>query len=345
MPKKLNLKPQERQELIRLEKQIKDKTIAIRIRIILALDLGYTNQQVAELFLIDEDTVTKWKRKYLKGKLLSDWLATNHQGYAGKLTPNQEQLVDKYVGVEVVTDCQQVVDYIMSEFGLAYTVDGITKLLHRLKFTYKQTVIIPAKLDPQKQAEFVAKYENLKKNLKKTEKVLFMDGVHPTHNTHKVRCWVKVGENKTIKTNSGRDRLNIQGAFEVEGTEVVTHFSDTINAQAVIEFLDKIQAHYFRCSLIYLICDNARYYHSKLVQAHLQKSDCRIRLIFLPSYSPNLNLIERLWRYVHKNVIGVKFREKFKEFDYDIRYFFDHIDDHRQDLRSFIGTRPHLITT
>lgn len=343
MPK-IKLKPEERDELIRLEKQIKDKAIGIRIRIILALDLGYSNQEVSDILLVNEDTVNKWKRKYFKGRLLSDWLQTNHQGYSGRLSDDQLKQVEEFVKDGVITDCQEVVEYIRKNFGVRYTIDGVTKLLHRLKFVYKQTVVIPSKLDTQKQAEFLQRYEQLKAKLKANEKILFMDGVHPTHNTHQVRCWVKKGENKTIKTNTGRSRLNIQGAYEIENTQVVTHFSDTINTVTVIEFLDKIQAHYWWCAMIYLICDNATYYKNKLVQEYLARPGCCIKLIFLPSYSPNLNFIERLWKYMHQKVIGVKYREKFKEFDFDIRYFFDHLDEHQEAIQSFVGNRLHLIT-
>lgn len=340
--KGIKLTEDERRELVKLEKQIPHKGIGIRIRIILALDLGYTTQEVAEILLVDEDTVTKWKKKYLQSRYLSDWLGTEYQGYQGKLTKDQERRVETFVEDEVVKDCQQVADYIKNLFGVEYTIDGITKLLHRLGFVYKQTVVVPAKADKAKQEAFLSQYAQLKQNLKATEKILFMDGVHPTHNTRTVRCWIKKGFNKQIKTNSGRARLNIQGAFDLEEIQAVTYFSETINAQAVIEFFNKVQAVY-SSTLIYLICDNATYYKNKDVKAYLNQPNCRLKLIFLPSYSPNLNFIERLWKYLHQKIIGVKYREKFKEFKYDITEFFEHLDDYKEDLRPFIGTKLRLI--
>ena len=79
---------------------------------------------------------------------------------------SQLQQIERYVKDGVITDCQQVVDYIQDNFGIDYTADGATKLVRRLGFVYKQTVIIPAKLDPQKQVEFLTEYEQLKKKLK-----------------------------------------------------------------------------------------------------------------------------------------------------------------------------------
>lgn len=339
----MRLTAQERRELIKLEKQIPHKGVSTRIKIILALDLGYTAKEVAKLFLLDDDTITKWKRLYEQSKYVSDWLGDENNGYRGRLTREQEQIVEKYVKDEVITDCHQIVTYIQTTFGISYTIDGVTKLLHRLGFVYKQVIGIPGKLNEGKQMAFIKEYQKLKENKKEDEVILFGDGVHPTHNIHKTKAWVKRGEEKQVKTNTGRGRLNINGALNLETLTVTTHFSETINAQATMKLFDKIQLAYKDKTTIYLIIDNATYYKNKDVQAYLAKPMCRIKLIFLPSYSPNLNFIERLWKYMKKYIIGVKYREKFKEFETDIHYFFDTLDHHEEKLRNFIGTELHLV--
>jgi transposase len=343
----VNLTSDQRAELIKLEKLMPFKGVANRIRIILALDLGYSIKEVSEILLLDEDTITKWKKKFLDSRLLSDWLGDDYSGYQGKLNKSQELKITKFVTVEVVTDCQRIVDYIKDTFGIDYTINGVTKLLHRLGFVYKQTVIIPAKLDPIKQEQFLQGYLGLKENLNSDERILFLDGVHPTHNTQTTRCWVKKGENKLIKTNTGRDRLNIQGALDIcsENLDLTSGLFETLNAQTTIEFFDQIQAKYAHLNLknIFCVVDNARYYKNINVKEYLNKKSCRIRLIFLPSYSPNLNFIERLWKYLHQRIIGTKFREKFKQFKADIEYFLNHLEEY-PDLKQFIGTRLRVIT-
>lgn len=339
----VQLTPLQRNELIHLEKQIPHKGVSTRIKVILALDDGYSAKDVSRILLMDEDTVTKWKKRYEASAYLSDWLGTEQTGYVGRLTREQEKLVEKMVREEIVTDCREVVTYIKDTFSVRYTVAGVTKLLHRLSFVYKQTVVVPAKADREKQAAFLRDYEQLKSTLKEQEKILFMDGVHPTHNTRAVRCWVKKGVNKQIKTNSARERLNIQGALDIEETEVVTHFSKTIDAAAVIAFFEEIEQTYLSLTTIYLICDNARYYKNKDVKAYLRQPHCRIKLIHLPTYSPNLNFIERLWKYLHQKIIGVTYREKFREFEADIHAFFDHLADYKDDLKPFLGTKLRLM--
>lgn len=339
----MKLTVQERAELIRLEKKMPHKGVSTRIKIILALDLGYTAREVAKLFLLDEDTITKWKKLYEQSSTISDWLGTKNNGWQGRLTKKQETLVEKYAEDEIITDCHQVVLYIQNTFSVSYTVDGVSKLLHRLGFAYKQIIGIPGGLNAEKQMAFLREYQTLKKNKQNDEVILFGDGVHPTHNLHKTKAWIKKGEEKQVRTNTGRKRLNINGALNLETMIPITHFSETINAQTTMELFDKIQLEYINKTTIYLIIDNATYYKNKDVKAYLEKQGCRIKLIFLPSYSPNLNFIERLWKYMKKYIIGVTYREKFKQFDEDIHYFFDNIDQHEEKLRKFIGTELHLV--
>lgn len=341
--KLVSLLPEERKELLRLEKQITDKKVAIRIRVILALDGGYSVEEVAEILLLDEDTVTRWKKKYEKRQFFSDWLGEGYTGYKGKLTKEEEKMVGHFVEGNVVTDCREIVDFIRTRFDKLYTINGVTKLLHRLNFVYKQVVGIPGKLSEEKQLAFVKEYEELKEQKKEDEVILFGDGVHPTHNLHKTKAWIKKGEDKQVRTNTGRGRLNINGALNPETMNVTTYFSETINAQETMKLFDKIQLEYQYKRTIYLIIDNATYYKNKYVTEYLAKPDCKIKLIFLPPYSPNLNFIERLWKYMKKYIIGVKYREKFKQFEDDIHYFFDHINLHEENLRQFIGTELHLV--
>lgn len=337
------LSADERKDLLRLGRQIKDVKGAIRVRVILALDAGHTVKEVASILLLDEDTVNKWQKKYQKRQFFSDWLQEYYAGYNGKLTKEQIEEIEGFVEKHTITDSREVVKFIKEKFDKDYTITGVTKLLHRLRFVYKQVVMIPGKLNEEKQAVWLKEYKSLEENKKEDEVILFGDGVHPTHNIHKTKAWIKKGEDKQIKTNTGRGRLNINGVLNMETMTVTTHFSETINAQETMKLFDKIQLVYKDKTTIYLIIDNARYYKNKDVTAYLEREGCRIKLKFLPSYSPNLNFIERLWKFMKKYIIGVQYREKFKEFEYDIHQFFDNIEQYKTRLRQFIGTDLHLV--
>jgi transposase len=240
----ISLSVEERKDLMRLGKQIKDVKGAIRVRVILALDSGYTVSETAKLFLLDEDTVSSWKKKYERRQFFSDWLKEYYGGYNGKLTKEQIEEIEGFVEKHTITDSREIVKFIKEQFDKAYTLTGVTKLLHRLGFVYKQVVLIPGKLDEVKQEAWLKEYKNLEENKEEDEVILFGDGVHPTHNIHKTKAWVKKGEDKQIKTNTGRGRLNINGALDMETMTVTTHFSKTINAEETMKLFDKIQLVY-----------------------------------------------------------------------------------------------------
>jgi transposase len=339
----LIIDPDERIQLEQLARTTKDAKTVIRIRAILALDAGYRVADVANILGLDEDTVTKWRNKFKKRHLFSDWLSTNCVGYQGKLTAAQERELDRYITNELVIDAKQIVLFIRDQYGIDYTLDGATKLLHRLGFVYKQTTLVPGKLDEAAQAAWLKGYEKLKQKLPENEVILFGDGVHPSHNVHATKAWIKKGVQKLIPTNTGRKRLNINGVLDIERMGTVVHFADTLNAQTTMELFDKVQEAYPDKRKIHLVVDNARYYKNKELRAYLKKRKCRIKVHFLPPYSPNLNFIERLWHFLKKYIIGTKRRQTFKEFEADIRAFFDNFSDYKERLRRFIGTELHLL--
>jgi len=110
--------------------------------------------------------------------------------------------------------------------------------------------------------------------------------------------------------------------------------SETVNAESTINLLQAIEKKYFMSREIIVILDNARYHYSKDVKEQLLES--KIRLVFLPSYSPNLNLIERLWKYFKKSVLYSTYYENLSAFRKACIYFFRNIDDHINELSSLL---------
>jgi transposase len=115
-----------------------------------------------------------------------------------------------------------------------------------------------------------------------------------------------------IRAPSGRNRFNVLGALHADSHELVSVENDSyINATSVCELLEKIR-HKHPGELITLILDNAPYQKCKVVWAKAEGLD--ITLQYLPSYSPNLNLIERLWKFVKKTCLYSVYYENFTDF-------------------------------
>lgn len=219
----------------------------------------------------------------------------------------------------------------------------MTDLLHRMGYAYKKPKVVPGKADTEAQKSFIDFYEKLKSQKEKNDPIYFMDGTHPLHNSVAAYGWIKKGTNKEIKSNSGRQRLNINGAINIENLKTSVHYGDSINAQSTIILLKKIERANKKAGTIYLICDNARYYRSKLVNEHLKSS--KIKLVFLPAYSPNLNLIERLWKQFRKMILYNKYYQTFEEFKSACKNFFKFINRYRKDLSSLLKDNFQLFQT
>jgi transposase len=338
---KINLTDQEKIMLKALHRQLKTKSDSDKIKAILMLSDGHSQKEVSKVLLIDEDTVSSYKQKYQESQHFTDWLANEYKGYKGKLSVAEEQAVSDFVIKNTITDSKQVQVFIVEKFGKIFSIRGVIALLHRLGFTYKKTTLMPSKYDAQKQEQFKQAYEKLEAELPANEVIAFMDGVHPQHNTTCTNAWIKVGQTKIIKSNTGRSRINLNGIYNPLNQDILIHESDTINAETTIDFLKKIEEHYQNKTKIHIIVDNARYYKNKEVTSFLANS--KIELMFLPPYSPNLNLIERLWKYMRKKVINNEYYESFKVFRDEILKFFENCKNTREAIRQFIGTKLHLL--
>jgi transposase len=115
-----------------------------------------------------------------------------------------------------------------------------------------------------------------------------------------------------VRAASGRKRYNVLGALDAVTHEVIRVTNQGyINAESVCTLLRTIAARGLRLPVT-LVLDNARYQHCALVQE--LAASLGIELLFLPSYSPNLNLIERLWRFLRKQVLDATYYEQFEQF-------------------------------
>ena len=116
-----------------------------------------------------------------------------------------------------------------------------------------------------------------------------------------------------IPTSSGRSRYNVLGAINAMTHQLITVCNDAyINACSVCELLNKIRENAGNKIPITLVLDNAKYQRCELVTQLAAKLN--IEMLFLPSYSPNLNLIERLWKWVKKDCLNCKYHKSFSEF-------------------------------
>ena len=218
----------------------------------------------------------------------------------------------------------------------------MVKLLGRLGFVYKKTKSVGLKADREAQEQFVQELNELLSQDNEDQVVYFNDAVHPQHNTRPDWGWIYRGEDFEMPSNPGRKRVNINGALNAHKvTDVLVVESERVNAQSCIKLWKKQRRRHPGKTIIN-ICDNAPYYHSKYLKEWLVGNPwCKV--IYLPPYAPNLNLIERLWKHLRKQVTSYNFYEHFAEFRQAILDFFKNIKEHKQALESLLTLNFHIV--
>lgn len=152
--------------------------------------------------------------------------------------------------------------------------------------------------------------------------VFYVDAAHPVMGFHSGQVWSK--DPIYVRTSSGRTRMNILGAINAVSHELFSlTTTDYIKAVTVVELL-KFLREELPGKRIHLILDNARYQRCKLVEKKAKKYN--IHLLFLPPYSPNLNLIERFWKLLKKQVLSGQWYKTKKEFMEAIYNFIDQVN-------------------
>jgi transposase len=294
---------EDRSELIALAR---DGSAASRVtrraNALVLLDDGWSCQDVADALLLNDDTIRSW-HKLFEQRGIEGLTSFDVGGSARFLSAAQEDALKVFVSTRLPRSTRQVGAWIEQEFGLVYeSRSGLIALLHRLGLEYHKPNIIPRKLDEDKQKAFIESYDKLMNSLANNEAVLFADAVHPTHAARPVGCWASKQDKLAIEQTSGRQRINIHGAIDLETGQTRMIEVETVDAASTITLLEAIEALYPLLALIHVFLDNARYHHAKLVQEWLARPGCRIKLHFIPSYCPHLNPIERLWGLMHRNV-------------------------------------------
>jgi len=174
----------------------------------------------------------------------------------------------------------------------------------------------------------------------KNDPIYFADATHPQHNSIPSYGWIKKGQEKELKANCGRQRLNINGAINIETLEPTVRFYETINAQSAIDLFSRLQAKHPHATVIYVIVDNARYYRSRLLKQAMKGT--KIKVVFLPPYSPNLNLIERYWKFFKKKVLNNQYYKTFAEFKQACENFFRKRKTYLPELLSLLTENFHI---
>jgi transposase len=151
--------------------------------------------------------------------------------------------------------------------------------------------------------------------------VLFVDAAHFVYGTFLCCLWSIV--RIFVRAASGRQRFNVLGAWNAVTRELITITNTTVvNTETMCELLRTV-AQSGLVGPVTLVLDNARYQRNAVVKG--LAAELGIVLLFLPSYSPNLNLIERLWRFMKRKAAYGRYHPTFADFRAAVQDVLDHV--------------------
>ena len=240
---------------------------------------------------------------------------------------------------KVYPTTKSIISYVKEEFGVVYTIGGMTSLLHKLGFSYKKPKGVPGKAKRKEQEAFLEEYNEVKDK----GFVYFADSTHPMLNPVLSSGWIRKREEFDVKTNSGRERVNINGAIEINTLSVVSRSCKKVNGQSMSDLLRAVRRRHLKERNLYMVLDNAGYNKSYQVQDLAE--ELGIRIMYLLPYSPNLNPIERLWKFMKKKVMANTYYPDVKTFQQELMLFLRGIRKHKQELSTLITDNFHLVKT
>lgn len=289
------------------------------------------NTEISQHLGVHVSTVSTWIKDYISGgfEKLCKW---NFTGRKSKLLPHKD-LLEEYLTEHIVENICELRDFLLEETGIKISCCQLWRFADKvLSYSHKKTRIGPG--SPEKRLSVGDQKEFIKTMDQENQGyvVLHLDGMEICHNTISGYAYQKKGKagRKTLSSNSGRKRITIVGAVNIETKDmIVSYYEDNCDRNKIILLLEDIRAHYPNKEKVLVYLDNASYNRSYDVQEAASELD--ITLCYLPPYHPNFNKIESFWKYLKRKVLVNKYYSSFELLEKELNLFFCNLDKNQLD--------------
>ena len=299
-----------------------------------------SHHKIAQITGVSENTVRAALRAYHDGGIAL-LTTVNFRKPSGKLKPFDAE-IKEHLEKNPVTTINQACKEIEELTGLSLKNTQMRAYLNELGVRRRKVNSIPAKVDLEAQKKYhdESLQPRLEEAKKGTRTVYFVDAAHFVLGAFLGYLWSFA--RVFVRTPCGRQRFNVLGALNAITKELIMITNDSyITSIQVCELLKKLANS--TTLPITLVLDNARYQRCHLVMDLAQKLG--VELLFLPPYSPNLNLIERLWKLTKKECLNSKYYDNFGLFSGAIKTFLNTMGStHRPQLDSLLTLKFQVFT-
>jgi transposase len=316
-----------------------------RVDAILCVIDGYSYSVVASILNVCEESIRLWfKALLLNGP---DGLKSSKSpGRPSKLTKKQRTQLDEIItngpaaaGYPGACWRSPMIQHLISErFGVFYSVTYIVQLLKNMGFSYQKARFVSDHKDPEKRKEWLEKTwpEIMSQAKQKDAHILFGDEASFPQWGTLTYTWAKRGQQPTVPTSGIRKGYKVFGLIDYfTGRFFYKAQVGRLTSETYSEFLrgvlDRTQKH------IILVQDGARYHTSKAMQKFFEQHKERITVHLLPSYSPDYNPIEKLWKEIKKDGTHLHYFPKFDDLILKVDEILLTFSDRGQKILSLFG--------
>ncbi len=310
-----------------------------KMHVLYLKSIGIPHQQIRQICRISKSTLTSYLKQYIQGGI-AGLIQLHYKGQPSQLDEHADK-VKKDFKDHPPSTLSEARQRIFELIGLERSIPQIQEFVQRLGLRRLKTGSLPGghkgnteqKRKEQKQFLETKLQPRLEEARQGKRVVLFTDAAHFVHGAFMsfLWCFTRV----FVGTPPGRKRFNVLGAINAVSMSLTTVTNDAyINAKSVCQLLRKLYWQYLGTPIT-LVLDNARYQKCKLVRRYARVLG--IELLFLPSYSPQLNLIERLWKFVKKKVLNGKYYPTFEEFKKALQRLLNALPNLNKELESLLA--------
>src|SRR3954462_5693290 len=337
--KTIQLTPRQRKGISERRRHAPDRRVYQRLSAVLWSDDGRSREEIAELVGVSTRQVGQWFRIF-RNKGLDELCTLHYQGDPGRLGPAQVERIGQEIEKGVFHNADQIRTWIEATFGVTYSASGVKDLLRRVGASFHKVSGFFWKADVQEQKEFVREHRRHKREAGPGTRRYFVDACHPVWGVGLLySCWLRTGQRFYVGVGNGRKRLNILGAYCPDDHDYVDLrlTKENITGEQFVRLLEALRAKHPDAEEFILYLDNARYYSKPCVKEWLANHR-EFRLVPLPAYSPDLNLIERLWKFLRKKALN-RWHRTFEETQAAVAEVLDRLGDYRDELCTLMSER------
>ena len=286
---------------------------ALRIRAVQSVQEGESPEVVARTFRITSRTIYRWLAQYRRG----GWGCLKAKPLAGR-PPKLDDKKLKWVYSTVahknplqfqfqfaLWTREMVAELIKEKYGIRLAANSVGRLLAQLGITSQKPLHRAIERDEALVQKWLkAEYPKIKKMAKaQGADIYFGDAAHIRSDHHSGRTWGKKGETPIVMATGARHGMSLISAITSKGhMRFMIKESGGVNSDVFIEFLKRLLSG-AKCP-IFLIVDRGPAHRSKKTQAFVETLGGRLKLFFLPPYSPDRNPDELVWKHLKHDTVG-----------------------------------------